>query len=48
VVSFVVAFFVNKWFIHWVRKHGFAAFAAYRIVLGAVVLVLLWRGVFAK
>jgi undecaprenyl-diphosphatase len=28
------------WFLAWVRKHGFAPFALYRILLG--VLVLAW------
>ena len=27
------------WFIAWVRKHGFAPFAVYRIVAGILVLV---------
>ena len=38
VVSFVVAYGVVAWFMHWVRKHGFTAFAVYRIVVGAAVL----------
>jgi undecaprenyl-diphosphatase len=37
-VSFVVAYFVVAWFMNWVRKHGFTAFAIYRIVVGVVVL----------
>ena len=37
-VSFVVAYFVVAWFMNWVRTRGFAPFAAYRIVVGAVVL----------
>ena len=40
IVSFVVALAVNRWFINWVRKHGFVPFAIYRIVLGAVVLLI--------
>ena len=39
VVSFVVAWLVNRWFINWVRKHGFAPFAVYRLIVGAAVLV---------
>ena len=39
VVSFIVAFGVVEWFLHWVRKHGFALFAIYRIVVGIVLLV---------
>jgi undecaprenyl-diphosphatase len=37
-VSFIVAYGAVAWFLAWVRKHGFAPFAAYRIVVGALVL----------
>ena len=40
VVSFIVAWFVVEWFLHWVRKHGFTVFAIYRIILGTA--LLLW------
>lgn len=40
VISFIVAFAVVEWFLHWVRRHGFAIFAIYRILLGGV--LLLW------
>ncbi len=40
VVSFIVALGVVEWFLQWVRKHGFTAFAVYRILLGAA--LLLW------
>lgn len=39
VVSFIVALGVVEWFLQWVRKHGFALFAAYRILLGIALLV---------
>jgi undecaprenyl-diphosphatase len=39
VVSFIVAYASVAWFMAWVRKRGFAPFAAYRIVVGALVLV---------
>ncbi len=39
VVSFIVAYAVVAWFMHWVRKRGFAPFAVYRIVVGIAVLV---------
>jgi undecaprenyl-diphosphatase len=42
VVSFIVAFAVNRWFINWVRTRGFAPFAVYRIVLGAGLIVWLF------
>jgi undecaprenyl-diphosphatase len=39
VVSFIVALGVVEWFLQWVRKHGFALFALYRIILGAALLI---------
>src|SRR5579863_3289815 len=39
VVSFIVAIGVVEWFLMWVRKHGFAVFAVYRIVVGTLLLV---------
>jgi undecaprenyl-diphosphatase len=39
VVSFLVAYAAVAWFMAWVRKRGFAPFAVYRIVAGALVLV---------
>lgn len=41
VVSFLVAIVVIKWFVGIVSKHGFAPFAWYRIVAGAVALTWL-------
>jgi undecaprenyl-diphosphatase len=41
-VSFIVALVVVHWFLGWVRKHGFALFAGYRIVLGSAVLTWAW------
>jgi len=38
VVSFVVAYASVAWFMAWVRRRGFAPFAVYRILVGAVVL----------
>ena len=38
VVSFIVAYAAVAWFINWVRNHGFAPFAIYRILVGAAVL----------
>lgn len=40
-VSFIVALAVIAWFMHWVRRHGFAPFAIYRITLAAVLFFLL-------
>src|SRR5947209_459533 len=39
VVSFVVAYAAVAWFMAWVRKRGFAPFAVYRIIVGALVLI---------
>jgi undecaprenyl-diphosphatase len=39
VVSFFVALAVVEWFLLWVRRHGFVLFAAYRIVVGILLLV---------
>jgi undecaprenyl-diphosphatase len=38
VVSFIVAYGVVAWFMHWVRTRGFVPFAIYRIIVGAAVL----------
>jgi undecaprenyl-diphosphatase len=38
VVSFIVAYASVAWFMAWVRKRGFAPFAIYRIIVGALVL----------
>jgi undecaprenyl-diphosphatase len=43
VVSFMVAYITVAWFIAYVRKRGFAPFAVYRIIVGALVLILLAR-----
>ena len=40
VISFIVAFAVVEWFLHWVRRRGLAMFAVYRILLGGA--LLLW------
>jgi undecaprenyl-diphosphatase len=39
VVSFIVAYASVAWFMAWVRRKGFAPFAMYRIVVGALVLL---------
>ena len=38
VVSFIVSLLVIKGLMEYVRKHSFAAFGVYRIILGAAVL----------
>lgn len=44
VVSFIVAWGVVEWFLHWVRKHGFTIFAIYRIILSTA--LLLWGTIY--
>jgi undecaprenyl-diphosphatase len=43
VVSFIVAYGTVAWFMAWVRKRGFGPFAAYRIILGILVLYFAGR-----
>jgi undecaprenyl-diphosphatase len=43
VVSFVVAYASVAWFMAYVRKHGFAPFAVYRIIVGILVLAFASR-----
>ena len=45
IVSFIVALIAIKFFIEYVQKNGFKLFGWYRIVLGIVMLVLIWKGV---
>lgn len=43
VVSYIVAYASVAWFMAYVRKRGFAPFAVYRIIIGALVLVFAAR-----
>ncbi len=43
VVSFIVAYGSVAWFMAYVRKRGFAPFAVYRIIVGALVLLFAAR-----
>ena len=45
VVSFISALLAVKFLIRFVSQHSFAAFAWYRIVFGAVILITAWTGV---
>lgn len=44
VVAFIVALLAIKFFIAFVTKYGFKAFGWYRIIVGAVILILLLSG----
>ncbi len=43
IVSFIVAYASVAWFMAYVRKRGFAPFAVYRIIVGALVLMFAAR-----
>lgn len=45
VVAFVVAMLAIKFFITFLQKHGFKVFGYYRIIVGAILLILLALGV---
>jgi undecaprenyl-diphosphatase len=45
VVAFIVAIIAIKFFINFVKKYGFKVWGIYRIVVGVVLLLLIWRGV---
>ncbi len=44
VVAFIVALLAMKWFVNFLTKYGFKAFGWYRIIVGALILVLLLSG----
>ncbi|MEI7734277.1 MAG: undecaprenyl-diphosphate phosphatase [Ferruginibacter sp.] len=46
-VAFIVALLAIKFFIDFLKKHGFAVWGWYRIVVGLVLLFLIWKGVIA-
>lgn len=45
IVAFIVALLAIKFFINFVTKYGFKAFGWYRIVIGAVILIMLACGI---
>jgi len=44
VIAFVVAMLAIKFFISYLQKYGFKLFGWYRIIVGAVLLILIWQG----
>lgn len=46
--AFLSAWPVVAWFLRWVRHRGFAPFAIYRILLGAILLFALMRGIVSQ
>jgi undecaprenyl-diphosphatase len=45
VVAFIVAIIAIKFFINFVKKYGFKVWGVYRIIVGVVLLLLIWKGV---
>jgi undecaprenyl-diphosphatase len=45
VVCFFVAIIVIRFFIGFLKKYGFKPWGYYRIIVGLVMLILLWRGI---
>jgi undecaprenyl-diphosphatase len=45
IVAFVVAMIAIKGLITFLTKHGFKVFGYYRIILGAIILILLAMGI---
>jgi len=44
-VTFIVSIIVIRYFIGFLKKHGFKVWGYYRIFIGVVMLILLWRGI---
>ncbi len=47
VVAFVVAMIAIKFFIGFLKKYGFKVWGIYRIIVGALLLILIWKGIIA-
>ncbi len=45
IVAFIVAIIAIKFFINFVKKYGFKVWGVYRIIVGIVLLLLIWKGV---
>jgi undecaprenyl-diphosphatase len=44
IVAFVVALIAIKFFIGFLKKHGFKVWGWYRIIVGCILLLLIWQG----
>jgi len=44
IVAFVVAMIAIKFFIGFLKKYGFKIWGVYRIILGIILLLLIWKG----
>ncbi len=47
IVAFVVAVIAIKFFINFVKKYGFKVWGIYRIIIGIILLLLIWKGIIA-
>lgn len=45
IITFIVSIVVIRYFIGFLKKHGFKIWGYYRIIIGLVMFFLLWRGV---
>jgi undecaprenyl-diphosphatase len=45
VVAFIVALLAVRFFITYLQRHGFRLFGYYRIVAGALIIFLVWKGI---
>ncbi len=45
IIAFVVAIVAIKFFINFVKKYGFKVWGIYRIIVGVLLLILIWKGV---
>jgi undecaprenyl-diphosphatase len=44
VVSFLAAWPVVAWFLHYLKTHDFRVFVVYRVIVGSAIVVAVWRG----
>ncbi len=47
IVAFIIALVAIKFFIGFVKKYGFKVWGIYRIVIGILLMLLIWKGVIA-
>ena len=45
IVAFIVALLAIKFFISFLKKHGFQIWGIYRIIIGLTMLLLIWKGI---
>lgn len=45
VVAFIVALLAIKFFIGFLKKYGFKVWGIYRIIVGVILLLLIWKGI---